>query len=411
MQRPGGLLAGAGKELAFATLLASLQIMTEKKLIRRQDALMNLLQACIDVLFFHHPAAWWISGQVRAEREHCADDLAVRVLEAGHAGSRLSYAKALLALEERRQAHALALAANGGSLLDRIRRLAGVEEQPASPFRPLAAAVMASLLLAVLITAAAPIREARADELPKDTNTIESLTVEQAKKLAEEFPGVEIEVEVKGYGIAQASDSLPLNGLKNLVPDVAQALAGYSKGPLFLNGLTTLDAHTAKAIVQFNGQGLFLDGLTTLSAEAATALTQHKGELYLAGLTTLSDEAAKAFAQFKGKSLRLSDRATEPFFQNNRLTPETALLWAALSDGRLTDVTAFDAPDSVAVAKALATRKGPLSLPNLKKISPKTLSALVEKEDIDIPLIESLELIPEPDGSVTEDFVIPERFQ
>jgi hypothetical protein len=388
MQRPGGLLAGAGKELAFATLLASLQIMTEKKLIRRQDALMNLLQACIDVLFFHHPAAWWISGQVRAEREHCADDLAVRVLEAGHAGSRLSYAKALLALEERRQAHALALAANGGSLLDRIRRLAGVEEQPASPFRPLAAAVMATLLVAVFVMAAAPIREARADELPKDTNQIESLTVEQAKKLAEEFPGVTVEVEVKGYGIAQASDSLPLNGLKNLVPDVAQALAGYSKGPLFLNGLTTLDAHTAKAIVQPNGQGLFLDGLTTLS-----------------------DEAVTAFAQFKGKSLRLSDRATEPFFQNNRLTPETALLWAALSDGRLTDVTAFDAPDSVAVAKALATRKGPLSLPNLKKISPKTLSALVEKEDIDIPLIESLELIPEPDGSVTEDFVIPERFQ
>jgi hypothetical protein len=150
---------------------------------------MNLLQACIDVLFFHHPAAWWISGTVRAEREHCADDLAVRVLEAGHAGSRLSYAKALLALEERRQAHALALAANGGSLLDRIRRLAGVEEQPASPVRPLAAAAMASLLVAVLIMVAAPIREARADELPKDTNQIESLTVEQARKLVEEASG------------------------------------------------------------------------------------------------------------------------------------------------------------------------------------------------------------------------------
>ncbi len=117
--------------------------------VRRQDALINLLQACIHVLFFHHPAAWWISDQVRAEREHCADDLAVRVLEAGHAGSRLSYAKALLAFEERRQAHALALAANGGSLLDRIRRLAGVEEQPGSPVRPLATALMASLLVAV----------------------------------------------------------------------------------------------------------------------------------------------------------------------------------------------------------------------------------------------------------------------
>ncbi len=63
------------------------------------------------------------------------------------------------------------------------------------------------------------------------------------------------------------------------------------------------------------------------------------------------------------------------------------------------------------LAKALATRKGPLSLPNLKKLSPKTLSALIEKEDIEIPLIESLELIPEPDGSPTDDFVIPEGFQ
>ena len=77
----------------------------------------------------------------------------------------------------------------------------------------------------------------------------------------------------------------------------------------------------------------------------------------------------------------------------------------------MTTVTAFDSPDSVDVARALATQKGPLSLPNLKKISPKTLSALIEKEDISIPLIENLELIPEPDGSTTEDFVIPDGFQ
>jgi hypothetical protein len=93
------------------------------------------------------------------------------------------------------------------------------------------------------------------------------------------------------------------------------------------------------------------------------------------------------------------------------LTAETALAWVALSNGQLSVITAFESPDSIAIAKALAMRKGPLALPNLKRISPKTLSALIEKEDIDIPLIESLELIPEPDGSPTEDFVIPERFQ
>jgi len=77
-------------------------------------------------------------------------------------------------------------------------------------------------------------------------------------------------------------------------------------------------------------------------------------------------------------------------------------------DGHLPNLTALDTPDSVAIAQALATRKGRLALPNLKKISPKTLSALIEKEDVEIPLIETLELIQEPDGSVTEDFVIPE---
>ena len=60
------------------------------------------------------------------------------------------------------------------------------------------------------------------------------------------------------------------------------------------------------------------------------------------------------------------------------------------------------------IAEALAKRKGPLALPTLKKISPKTLTALLKKEDIEIPLIETLELIQEPDGSVTEDFVVPE---
>jgi len=77
-------------------------------------------------------------------------------------------------------------------------------------------------------------------------------------------------------------------------------------------------------------------------------------------------------------------------------------------DGVLPSLTALDSLDSVVVAQALATRKGVLVLHNLKRISPKTLTALIEKRDVKIPLIETLELIPEPDGSPTVDFVIPE---
>ncbi|MCE2726963.1 MAG: hypothetical protein LW698_09335 [Planctomycetaceae bacterium] len=92
------------------------------------------------------------------------------------------------------------------------------------------------------------------------------------------------------------------------------------------------------------------------------------------------------------------------------VSPEAAEVLAGIDkwDGRLPSLTTLDSPDSVEIAKALATRKQRLSLPNLEKISPKTLSALLEKRDVEIPLVETLELLPEPDGSLTEDFIIPE---
>jgi len=120
---------------------------------------------------------------------------------------------------------------------------------------------------------------------------------------------------------------------------------------------------------------------------------------------TLDADTAKAFEGFEGECIALPGLAT--------LSVDTAASLAAAHkwDGRLPAITTFDFPEAVAIAEALANRKGPLALPNLKKISPKTLTALLEKEDVEIPLIETLELIPEPDGSPTEDFVIPDGFQ
>lgn len=119
--------------------------------IRRGDFLVNLLQACIEVLFFHHPAAWWISAQIRAEREYCADDLAVRMLDRSESGTKLSYARALLALEEHRSIPLLSVAAQGGRLLDRIRRLAGVETTGHAPARPIVGGLVTTTLLGILL--------------------------------------------------------------------------------------------------------------------------------------------------------------------------------------------------------------------------------------------------------------------
>jgi beta-lactamase regulating signal transducer with metallopeptidase domain len=89
--------------------------------IRRHDYLVNLLQTVVETLLFYHPAVWWVSSQVRRERESCCDDLAVAVC-----GDRLGYARALAELEGlRAPSPRLAMAADGASLLDRIRRLVG----------------------------------------------------------------------------------------------------------------------------------------------------------------------------------------------------------------------------------------------------------------------------------------------
>ncbi len=87
--------------------------------IRRHDYLVNLAQTLVETVFFYHPAVWWLSHQIRCERENCCDDIAVSAL-----GSRLDYSRALLALEELRSVQTpLAIGANGGSLLERVRRL------------------------------------------------------------------------------------------------------------------------------------------------------------------------------------------------------------------------------------------------------------------------------------------------
>jgi uncharacterized protein (TIGR03435 family) len=89
--------------------------------VRRHDAAVNLLQAVVETLLFYHPAVWWVSVRIRIEREHCCDDVALDV-----SGDALGYASALAELESRRAGEpALVLAATGGSLVERVRRVLG----------------------------------------------------------------------------------------------------------------------------------------------------------------------------------------------------------------------------------------------------------------------------------------------
>jgi GWxTD domain-containing protein len=111
--------------------------------VRRYDYVVNLLQGLVEGLLFYHPAVWWVSRVVRAERENCCDDAVVELV-----GDARAYAATLARLEQRRSlAPQAAMAATGGNLIRRIRRLTA---DPRHTQTSVAPAVSAGLLLVLL---------------------------------------------------------------------------------------------------------------------------------------------------------------------------------------------------------------------------------------------------------------------
>lgn len=178
--------------------------------VRRHDYLVNLLQTAVETLLFYHPAVWWVSAQVRRERENCCDDLAVAVC-----GDRLGYARALVELEGlRASAPRLALAASGGSLASRVRRLLAPASRPSR--RPWAAGLLALALLpagAVVQTACSPTMTRQAVH-GKESQTTRTWDAErQGDKLR-----LTIKVRTAPWGKWVSVDDYPLSELVGLAP-------------------------------------------------------------------------------------------------------------------------------------------------------------------------------------------------
>jgi len=110
--------------------------------VRRYDFLVNLAQMVIEALLFFNPAVWWMSRQIRIEREACCDAMAVSAT-----GEAIPVARALVEVVARLRESLGESAANGFAiaagvqqltedprqenlLLDRVRRLIVPEQRP-----------------------------------------------------------------------------------------------------------------------------------------------------------------------------------------------------------------------------------------------------------------------------------------
>lgn len=145
--------------------------------VRRHDYLVNLLQSAVETLLFYHPAVWLVSRRVRQERELCCDDLALAVCS-----DRVAYASALADLESLRALPSPALAANGGanltlaadggSLVARVRRILGHDDVSALSGRGKSVAGVAILATIILLIGG---QAARARGIPLTGPNVETV--------------------------------------------------------------------------------------------------------------------------------------------------------------------------------------------------------------------------------------------
>ncbi|HEY2435175.1 MAG TPA: M56 family metallopeptidase [Vicinamibacterales bacterium] len=194
--------------------------------VRRHDYLVNLVQTLVETILFYHPAVWWLSGRLRVEREHCCDDLAVSLC-----GDPVTYAAALADLEALRSSDPLrvpriAMAATGGSLLLRIRRLLGAPS-PQSSRGPAWLAGTVALLLAGGIAASAQ-RDQSDPGSPRPVVAVPHTTAVMANAPAIARPSP-LSTSASAPAVAAASASVPAVASAAAPPATpTPALAGAS---------------------------------------------------------------------------------------------------------------------------------------------------------------------------------------
>lgn len=214
--------------------------------VRRADFLFNLLQLLVETLLFFNPAVRWLSAQVRHERELACDE---RV--AADPRDRTAYARALLAVAEHRHAHGeFAVAATGGVLLERVRRIVGEEDRDprGSGLRAVIVAAMLAMLLVAGLRAVQPALEAIA-LAPVERLLGQSLRAVGVEplRLAPAVPGDALRVEplrpLPGAFADEPTDAapLPVLGLERDDALAAEPVLELAEAPLQLAAVVPLE--------------------------------------------------------------------------------------------------------------------------------------------------------------------------
>lgn len=184
--------------------------------IKRYDYLVNIFQNFVEILFFFHPATWFISAKVRDERENCCDDFAVEIC-----GDSLVLAKALTQVASYQQQPRLAMAfgAKRQTFMDRIKRIIGINES-----KPLSYGNWSAVLGMILVVALGVVY-AQKEVVKKDNSVLDKKIIEE-KKTLDEFAKNVIE---KKQLLKENTDSTSLDEVEAEMEMLGKEMEKYGK--------------------------------------------------------------------------------------------------------------------------------------------------------------------------------------
>jgi beta-lactamase regulating signal transducer with metallopeptidase domain len=232
---PASILTGLSPEQIYGILAH------EMAHIKRHDYLINIFQSMLDILFFYHPAQYWMSKHSREAREQCCDDMAIEAT-----GNRMIYARALAEVagaQLKPLSPATAFQEGKSQLLVRIQRLFGAYR--ARSKTRLAGIGWASLLVLALGSAYWPVVHGQS---PQSGNEAVIITTDQEE---EGFPFYrEGETDIASEETSYVPEiAVDLEGMDETlrVPGIKLNLEGLDKPLKFpemnlnLNGLAKLN--------------------------------------------------------------------------------------------------------------------------------------------------------------------------
>lgn len=253
--------------------------------VRRYDYLVNFSQMLIEAIFFFNPAVWWVSKQIRFEREVCCDEAGVAAT-----GQRIRYAEVLAEWAQRLRdtnanvaapAIAFGRADDSGGMLERIRRIVLVGHRPrlrvswhiATLTLVLSLGVLAGLwrgtTMTVALAARLPAGQSRTFHFPKD-HSIGELYIRDR-----DFPNAAgSSIGWEGVGYAQGDVTVPPG--KALRLNISKA--AWQEGKLFA-GLKPDDIQMLSFTRYPEADDSVLEDISTLTGLQMLALggTQIRG--------------------------------------------------------------------------------------------------------------------------------------